>query len=346
MKALILCAGFGTRLRPLTDFTAKPLVKVLGIPVVEYTLNLLEQSGVNEVYINRHHFPKQFEGIKIPKNMKVTFSIEEKILGTLGGILSFEKYLAKEDFIVINGDILFSLDLDDLILKHKRKKNIGTMVVKERGTKDTPVFVDVFSNVVSIGGDLGDVYKKYMFAGVQVLSPEFFDIVQRKEPPTCIVRDFYIPYIRSGGHINSFIMKKDDLWLEAGDLGKYIDSNINMLDMLSKYMLKFNYEEFISSYWHHKKVGERITEVVDDIWLGDNHYVDHEATICSPIFVGSGVEIKKGSVVGPNVIIGDNVTVGENAHIKDSVILDDVAIEKDTAVYRSIVSKEFLYEDK
>jgi NDP-sugar pyrophosphorylase family protein len=346
MKALILCAGFGTRLKPLTDSTAKPLVKILGIPVLEYTLNLLEQNGVSEVFINRHYFPKQFENIKIPKSMKATFSFEEKILGTLGGVLSFEDRLSGDDFMVINGDILFSLDLDDLVTKHKRKKNIATMVVKERESKDTPVFVDVFSNVVGIGGDLGEVYKKYMFAGVQVLNPEFFNVVRRKEPPACIVKDFYVPYIASGGHINSFIMKKDDLWIETGDLSKYIEGNIKMLDLLSRYMLKFNYEEFISSYWHHKKLGQRVTEIVDNIWIGDNHYVDHEAMICSPVFIGSGVKIEKGSVVGPNVVIGDDVTIGNNSHIKDSIILDGSCVAKNTTVYRSVVSKEFCYEDK
>ncbi|MCX6111864.1 MAG: NDP-sugar synthase [Proteobacteria bacterium] len=184
MKAVILCAGYGTRLKPLTDMVAKPLVKILSIPILEYTLSLLEQSGVNEVFINRHHFPEQFEKIKIPKNMKIGLSLEKNILGTLGGVLSFEEYLKEDDFIVINGDILFNIDIEDLINKHKRKKSIATMVVRENEGNDTPVFVDDFSNIVSIGGDSGNIYKKYMFAGIHVMNPEFFNVVKKKNPPS------------------------------------------------------------------------------------------------------------------------------------------------------------------
>ncbi|MEI6080142.1 MAG: NDP-sugar synthase [bacterium] len=346
MKALVLCAGFGTRLRPLTDSIAKPLVKVMNIPLLEYTLDLLDQNGIDDVYINRHYFPEQFKEIKTPKNMKITFSLEEDILGTLGGVLSFEEQLADDDFLVINGDILFNLDFNELVTKHKRKKSLVTMVVKEREGKETPVFVDDFSNVVSIGGTGSSIYKEYMFAGIQMLNPEIFNIVKKKAPPSCIVKDLYIPYINSGGHINSVTMKKDDLWIETGDMAKYLGCNIKMLEMLSEYKLKINYEEFISQYWKGHKQGSRIIEAVENIWLGDDCTIDYEATISAPVFIGNGVKIEKGSVIGPNVIIGNNVKVCQNARIKDSLILDGVQVNKDTSVYRSIVSKDFLFESK
>ena len=346
MKAVLLCAGFGTRLRPITDNTPKPLVKVLGIPIVEYSLNLLEQEGINEVFINRHHFPEQFENIRIPKNMKIGFSIEKNILGTLGGILSFEQYLKDDDFIVINGDILFSMDLTDLITRHKRKKSLATMVVRENEGNDTPVFVDDFSNIVSIGGDSGGIYKKYMFSGVHVLSPEFFNVVKKKDPPSCVVKDFYMPYLASAGHINAYVMNKDDLWIETGDLKKYLYGNIKMLDLLSKFKLKLNYEELISQYWKHDDGMDRITELVEGIWVGADNYIDADATVSVPVFMGRNVKIEKNAFVGPNVIIGDNVTISENTHIKDSLILNGVSTEKNTHLYKMLISNGFVYDDK
>ena len=345
MKAIVLCAGFGTRLKPITDNTAKPLVKVMGIPIVEYTLNLLEQEGINEVFINRHHFPEQFENIRIPKNMKIGFSVEKKILGTLGGILSFEEYLKDDDFVVINGDILFSMDLSDLITRHKRKKSLATMVVKENDGKDTPVFVDDFSNIVSIGGDSGGIYKRYMFAGVHVLSPEFFNVVKKKDPPSCVVKDFYMPHLASAGHINAYVMNRDDLWIETGNLKQYLDGNIKMLELLSGFKLKINYEEFISQYWKDNTGMDSITELVEGIWAGTDNYIDADATISAPVFMGKNVKVEKGAFVGPNVIISDNVTISQNTHLKDSFILDGVETEKNTHIYRSIIGKDFKFED-
>ncbi|MFH1223654.1 MAG: sugar phosphate nucleotidyltransferase, partial [Pseudomonadota bacterium] len=70
MKAIILCAGYGTRLKPITDTVPKPMIKILGTPLLEYTINLLYQYGVREFYINRFHLPEQFEKVSFPKKVK------------------------------------------------------------------------------------------------------------------------------------------------------------------------------------------------------------------------------------------------------------------------------------
>lgn len=344
MKALILCAGYGTRLKPLTDSIAKPLVKVLGIPILEYTLNFLDQNGIKDVYINRHYFPEQFENIRKPKDMNVTFSVEKDILGTLGGVLSFESSLKEDDFLVVNGDIIFDIDLEDMINRHKRKKNIVTMALRERDSDETPIFVDDFSNVVSIGGEPSDIYKKYMFSGIQLLSPGFFGLVKNKKIPMCLVRDFYIPYLLSGGHINSFIMGSKDLWIETGDMKKYLQCNTKILDLLSKCELGMIHEEFISQYCRNDDVGREINELVDNIWIGNGTYIDSDATLCAPVFIGTDVKIEKGSVIGPNAIIGNNTTISENTYIRESLVLDGTYIDKNKRLNRSVVSSDLNYE--
>ncbi len=132
MKAVILCAGYGTRLKPLTNTVPKPMVKVMGIPIVEYTIGLLINSGIKDIYINRHHLPEAFDNLCIPEGVNIEFSYEPEILGTSGGILSFENQLKNDDFLVVNGDVLFNLDIDELIATHKKSKKIATMVLKNK----------------------------------------------------------------------------------------------------------------------------------------------------------------------------------------------------------------------
>jgi len=326
MKAVILCAGYGTRLKPITDHTPKPLIKVLGIPLLEYTINLLYQYDVREIYINRHHLPEKFDKVNFPKKVKVHFSTEQQILGTLGGIMSFKEHLLDDDFLVINGDILFDMNIKKLLEQHKKRKCISTMVVRKKDVDDaTPVFIDDFNNVISIGGQSRGVYKECMFTGIQVLSPEFFKHVKPAQLPSCIIKDLYIPYISSGGIVNSCAVDDNkEFWLEFGDHKKYLDGNLWVLKKLSEYKLGNIYEDFIDL-----RSGE---QVVENIWLGDKVYVDWGATLIPPVFVGHGVTIEKESIIGPNVVLGDDVTIKEGSAIRDSFIMDGANIPANSKI--------------
>ena len=344
MKAVILSAGYGTRLKPLTDNIAKPLVKILGIPVIEYTLNFLNINGIKEVYINRHYFPEQFKHIKIPTGMKITFSTEENILGTLGGLMSFKEYLLDDDFVVVNGDVIFNFDLKQAYHAHKSKKNISTMILRNKERPDvSSVYIDDFSNVVHIGQRDDEIYKNYMFSGFHIIDPSFFSFVKESKIPSCIVRDFYIPYINGGGRINGITPNEGSFfWMEVGNLKGYLNANLNMLSMLSKYKLDHQLESFVSTRWFNNK-DKKIVESVEGIWLGDGYYIDHDATILPPVFIGSGSKIMGKCTVGPNVVIGESVLVSEGSQISDSVLLDNTRISTSSLVEKMIVAPSFVF---
>jgi len=346
MKAVILCAGYGTRLKPLTNTVPKPLVKIMGIPLVEYTIGLLINSGIKDIYINRHHLSEEFDNLCIPEGVNIEFSYESQILGTSGGILSFQEKLRDDDFLVINGDIIFNLDLDELIATHKKSKKIATMVLKNKDNNSvTSVFKDAFSNVVNIGGVNEGVYQELMFAGIHILGPEFFNIVQRTDPPSCVVKDFYIPYIQNGGKVGAYVLdeNKGSFWQEIGTLKQYLECNLWMIRSANELSLKGFYELFINEYWEGLIDVETVTEVVEGIWLGDNVIIDPTATLIQPVFIGPGTTIRKGSVVGPNVILDTDVTIGENAVVTESVILDKALIKDYTTINKMVVSDKFRY---
>ena len=123
MKAFILAAGFGTRLRPLTDHIPKPMIPILNIPSLFYTFFLLKQAGITEIICNIHHHAvairRFIESSDLP-GLAITFSEEPVILGTGGGLKKCEKLLDDDDFILVNSDIITDIDFRALIKHHRQ----------------------------------------------------------------------------------------------------------------------------------------------------------------------------------------------------------------------------------
>ncbi|MEC9423444.1 MAG: nucleotidyltransferase family protein, partial [Nitrospinota bacterium] len=139
MKAMILAAGFGNRLKPLTNDLPKPLFPVLNRPILEHTLQFLRSHRIQEVAINLHHKPEKIinyfgDGKKF--KMDLHYSPEEKILGTAGGIKQLQDFFEDGSFGVINSDILTDVDLNDVLKFHKENKSKLTLVVRKTFNTD------------------------------------------------------------------------------------------------------------------------------------------------------------------------------------------------------------------
>jgi NDP-sugar pyrophosphorylase family protein len=237
MEAIILSAGLGTRLMPLTKNTPKPLVKVLGCPILEYNLNYLNKLGFKKIFINRYKFFEKFEKIKFPKNLELNFSIEKDILGTLGGVLSFEKEIKEEDFFIINGDVFFDFDLKKAYEKHKNKKALLTMILKEKDhEKVSSVFIDKENKVTSIVNKDNKLSKErdFLFTGISIVNKKIFSYLKNKKGTfSCLVKDFIIPFLKKD-KIYSYILKKNDFWIETGNMDQYKKANMELLEILEK----------------------------------------------------------------------------------------------------------------
>ena len=133
MKAMVLAAGLGSRLRPMTETIPKALIPVAGRPMIEYPLLLLRRYGIKEVVVNLHHLGNPIEsylgnGSKI--GLKIHFSREEKLMNTGGAILKARAFLEKEPFIVVNADVLIDLPLDRLLSYHRENKAAASLVLR------------------------------------------------------------------------------------------------------------------------------------------------------------------------------------------------------------------------
>lgn len=184
MKAMVLAAGQGTRLRPITDSTPKALVPVAGRPMIAYALLLLRHYEIRDIVINLHHFGDQIEsylGDGTQLGLRINYSKEIELLDTGGGLLKAKSFLHDATFMVINTDALIDLNLADLIAYHKRKNATATLVLRPDEKADQYGSMDIDDNGRihrfldrKITAPQAGPLRKLMFTGVQILEPKIF----------------------------------------------------------------------------------------------------------------------------------------------------------------------------
>jgi len=209
-QAMILAAGFGTRLRPLTDTTPKPLIMIGSEPIIVRNLKLLKNAGVKEACINIHHL-----GAKIKKELgdgkkfgiKIIYSNEKKILGTGGGIKRAQPFLKKGPFFVVNADVLIDIDLKKVAARHAAKKTSATMVLRKLRTGEKYAAISVSKDgCVTCFGE-----GKFMFTGVQILEPVIFEYLKK---PSCLIKDGYKKMLSDGLCVTAFV--HSGYWNDVG----------------------------------------------------------------------------------------------------------------------------------
>jgi NDP-sugar pyrophosphorylase family protein len=183
MKAMVLAAGLGTRLRPLTEDRPKPLVPVDGRPLITYNLALLQYHGITDVIVNLHHRGEALRtalGDGSAVGLRLHYSVEEPLLDTGGAIKKVEPLLASEDeFLVLNGDTIVDCPLDRLIAEHRARGATATLVLRTDPRQDVYGLVEVdaarrIRRFLGVPEMVAAPLTPYMFAGVQVLSRRVF----------------------------------------------------------------------------------------------------------------------------------------------------------------------------
>ncbi|MEW6363052.1 MAG: NDP-sugar synthase [Acidobacteriota bacterium] len=223
MKAMVLAAGLGTRMRPLSDILAKPAIPVGARSLIQWSLLHLESQGVEEVVINLHHLPESIRarvGDGSEFGLRVSYSFEPDILGTAGGLAQAANHFADQDlFLMVNADCLFDLDLRAAVQAHRDSGAIATMVlVPLRGSYAPVELAD--GAVVRIAGRpaKGKRGSPYHFTGVHVISNRLLSLLPKSFSD--INRDVYPALIDRGERIGGHVI--DGMWLDFGDPGSYL----------------------------------------------------------------------------------------------------------------------------
>ena len=228
MKAIVLGAGLGTRMRPLTNSIPKPLLPLGPHPLLVWNFLLLRKHGITEVMMNLHYLGEKIQaaiGDGGQWGLKISYSVEPVLLGTGGGLKQVEPFFEGEPFLVINGDTIFDLDLSALMTHHRRAEAVATMVlrddpdVEEWGVIET----DANDQILTITGrgrpaSVGEeATTRRMFAGIQVIDPFLLRHIPYGVPSSII--DAYVLWLERGAMVSSYPLA--GYWSDVGTPSRY-----------------------------------------------------------------------------------------------------------------------------
>ena len=231
MKAMILAAGLGTRMRPLSDLLAKSALPVLNRPLLHHTLELLGRHGFKDVIVNTHHLPESVEravGSGRRFGLRVRYSYEPELLGSGGGPKKVREFFGAEPALLVNGDCVFDFDLSRLVRRHLESGARATLALKPNPDprRYRPVITDAQGLIRSVRGlprrARGAVS---LFTGIQVVDPALFE---RLPPgPSDIVADLYVPLLAEGARLLG--LRIAGPWLDFGSPLFYLRSQLRLL---------------------------------------------------------------------------------------------------------------------
>jgi mannose-1-phosphate guanylyltransferase len=313
MKAVVLAAGLGTRLRPLTESWPKPAVPLLGQPLLRYTLAVLAGAGVTEVGLNTHHLASLMARVAEEEaarfGMKLTLSYEPVIQGTGGGIRGLRRVVEDTDvFLVWNGDALFTPVLGLLLAEHRASGAAATLVLlplPEGGTYAT-VDVDGEGRVRRIAGrgPGGPTLQPWHFSGLHLLSPRVFGAMAETGPED-INRAVYPRLLEQGELVRGAVV--DAAWRDVGTAQGYLAAQQALLtgDVPDVFGGASPFSGAVGAGGVWKAPGARL-----------------EGTAEPPVFLDARAVVARGARVGPNVYVGPGVSVPAGTSVAHAALLE------------------------
>ena len=308
MKAMILAAGLGTRLRPLTLERAKPAIPLLGKPILIRLIERLMEQDATDFRINLHHLPHTVERIfETPawEDLSVSFSHEPRILGTSGGLKANESFFDQGTFIMVNGDIVLDFPLAEAIAFHKERDALATLVLLPQTAPYTyaPVRIDeegLLWDFKGTGKRGNPTLTAYLFSGVHILEPEIFDFIPLGEFHE-INDQVYPEAIRNGKRICGYPVQ--GYWNDLGDPGRYLEAQQAMIKLVGYTGLAY---------------------------ISPEANVSGNATVGPFVSVEAGCLLEEGSQTS-NAVLWENVRLRKGSSVRNCIIGSDMVVEGEQA---------------
>ncbi|MBI4371806.1 MAG: NDP-sugar synthase [Elusimicrobia bacterium] len=310
-KAMVLAAGAGTRLRPLTYEMPKPMVPVVNRPVIHHVLDNLLKHGVEEVMVNLHAHPEQVRGYcgdGSRWSLGLRYSLEPKLMGTAGAVKRAEKFFRGGPFFVMSGDGLSDIDLTAMHAFHRRRGAVATMAVKRVDAR-FDYGVTLMDGAQRIKGFLekpswGDVFSNKVNTGIYLFEPEVLRLMPSGRPYD-FGRELWPKLLKLRKPIYAY--ETDAYWCDVGNLSEYRRCQIDCLDRKALIHIPG-------------------AEVRRGVWIQEGAVIDHEARLSAPVVVGKGVRVAAGAVVGPYSVVGDRAQIGAGARLERCILFENVTV--------------------
>jgi mannose-1-phosphate guanylyltransferase/phosphomannomutase len=324
MKAFVLAAGVGTRLKPLTSNIPKPMIPILDKPALYYTFANLWKHGFTDACVNTYYMSdvitNYFE--KTPPDINLEFSKEKNLLGTAGAIKKKEKFF-DDTFAVMSGDGLSDVNLKKALEFHKKNKSLATIVLKKVSSR-----FEYGIAITNKSGEIkkfvekpswGDVFNDEVNTGIYVFEPAIFNYIP-KYTFFDFSMDLFPLLIKKGKKIYGFLM--DDYWTDIGNIFEYKKGVFDTLD--GTFKLNFGLKNDGGKY------------------ISKTAKIDKSVKIEWPCFIGDNVVIKENCSIKPYSVISDNVKVGKNTVIDRTIIWKNSIVGVGVELINSVVSSNSL----
>jgi len=323
MKAILLLGGFGTRLRPFTLTTPKPLLPIVNKPFIYFQFSLLKKYNINEIILGIGYKKDQFEkAIKIGRDigLKVFLSFEKFPLGTGGGIKNASKFLkGEEPFFVFNGDVLADFNLEKILKFHYEKKSYVT-IVSTKVIDPSSYGLILTDENMKIKKFIEKPKKEEIItdkinAGVYIFNPDVLNKIPEKKEVS-LEKEIFPKILNEGKEIYTYVHY--GYWLDVGTIENYKKANFDLLNA------RIN-------------IGHDISQ--PQIFNKEKCFVSDDIKVNGKLVMDNNTVIDKKVLIEGNVIIGENCYIANNCYIKDSIIFENTLIHKNTEIINSIIGK-------
>ena len=318
IRALVLCAGFGTRLRPLTWWLPKPLLPIAGEPVAGHTLRALHSAGCEAAVINTHHraedLPQAFG--RSYRGLALEYSHESEIQGTYGALAPPRDLLTKSDAVVlVNGDSFCRWPIRKILAHHFRQGADATLLLLAKAPESAlggGIAVDAGGRVVQmreLTKGPGEIKRRHGFAGLHVLSPHLLERIESR--PGDIIEDLYQPLLEEGGRIETKVLPRRIRWHDLGTPGRYHAASLDALR--GRFFAR------------QKNSISPLAKVAEAVAL-DRCLVDRGAQI------GRGASLK-------DCVVLEGAQIGDQCRIRSSIIGPGVVVAPSTEVEKRLMTR-------
>jgi mannose-1-phosphate guanylyltransferase/phosphomannomutase len=312
MKAVIMAGGKGTRLRPLTVNTPKPMVPLLNRPCMEYTIDLLKRHGITEIAVTLQYLPeviKNYFGDGSRFGVSITYFEETTPLGTAGSVKNCTEFL-DERFLVISGDTLTDIDLSAAIRFHERNEALATLILTQ---VETPlefgvVMTDGSGRIVRFleKPSWAEVFSDTVNTGMYVFEPEVLSFIEEGRE-TDFSKDVFPAFLAAGEPL--FGYKADGYWSDIGNLEVYRQAQFDMLD-------------------GRVQVEIMAQEIAPRIFLENHVRIDSSVRLEGPAYIGEKVHLQSGVSVGAYSVLGSNAVISGGTRLSQAILWENAFLGK------------------
>lgn len=311
--AMVLAAGYGKRLRPLTTYYAKPALPLLGRPMIEYTLRKIARFGIREVVVNLHHRPETLDAAlaRASESLSVHRSFESEILGTAGGLKKVAELLGKGVFLLVNGDTISDFDLKRMAEVHARSKAQATLLLRPRPAGGGFSGIRVGKRGEILGIERGrESTAELMFAGVWLLEPATFELLSGE--PRGLEEELLPRLIEKRRAFGSI---QDGRWITIDTPRRYWEASLTMVrDRL-----------FEEDWGVRRRPHAVVNGASARVLAGADTRVEEGVRFRGTVILGARCHVAPG-VKLENVVCWDDASIASGVSIANCVVTDGVVL--------------------